>query len=146
MSPRQPGRRGRSGAGSPARYPRAVRVNEVLREVIADALERMADADDRPLMLTVTAVQCDPDLRHATVLLASLGEEQKEAIAAMRVRLQAAVSREVRLKRTPLLSFAADPAVRSGAAIEEILRNLDRPAPSGVEGASSDEAGSTESP
>jgi ribosome-binding factor A len=75
-------------------------------------------------MLTVTAVKCDPDLRHATVLLASLGEAEQEALADMRIRLQAAVSREVRLKRTPLLSFAADPAVRSGQAIEDILRNL----------------------
>jgi len=109
----------------------------------------MADADDRPLMLTVTAVQCDPDLRHATVLLASLGEEQQEAIAAMRVRLQAAVSKEVRLKHTPLLSFAADPAVHSGAVIEDILRNLGRPtppAPDGAQGPSSDEAECPETP
>ena len=47
------------------RYPRVARVNEVLREVLAEAIERIADADERLAMLTVTAVRTDPDLRQA---------------------------------------------------------------------------------
>lgn len=106
------------------RYPRAVRVNEVLREVLAEALERLSDHDERFALLTITAVRCDPDLRHARVLLASLDEAERAALEAVRVRLQAAVAQEVRLKRTPQLSFAADPAVADGARIEAILRRL----------------------
>lgn len=113
--------------GSSARYPRSARVNEVLREVIAEALERLADSDERLEMLTVTAVDCDPDLRHAVVLLASLDPEEAEALAEARVRLQASVSRQVRLKRTPQLQFVADPAVSSGQRVEDILRGLDVP-------------------
>jgi ribosome-binding factor A len=127
MTSRRSNRRGAAAGGAAARYPRAVRVNQLLREVIAEALERIADSDDRLALLTVTAVDCDPDFRRARVLLASLGEAEEAALGEMRVRLQAAVSQEVRLKRTPLLSFAADPAVRNGQAIEDILRNLDRP-------------------
>ena len=114
---------GRPTGGSKG-YARTARVNEVLRQVLADQLERMEDLDDRLGMLTITAVQCDPDLRHATVLLSSLTEEEEHALAAVRVRLQSAISHEVRLKRTPQLRFAADPAVAAGQRIEDILRGL----------------------
>jgi ribosome-binding factor A len=99
-------------------------VNEVLREVLAETIERLADTDDRLSLLTITGVDVDPDLRHAKVWLASLSEESQAALEAVRVRLQAAVGRQVHLKRTPLLSFAADPAVSSGERVEEILRRL----------------------
>jgi ribosome-binding factor A len=112
------------GASGGRRYPRALRVNEVLREILAEELERLVDVDERLTLLTVTAVDCDPDLRHATVLLASLSDDEREALQELRVRLQAAVSAQVRLKRTPLLSFAADPSVALGERVEEILRDL----------------------
>lgn len=107
------------------RYPRSARVNEILREVLADQLERTAGLDERLGMVTITAVDCEPDLRHATVYLSSLSEQESEALSAARVRLQAAISHQVRLKRTPQLSFVADPAVAAGQRIEDILRGLD---------------------
>jgi ribosome-binding factor A len=125
----------RWGAGAARRYPRSARVNEILREVLADVLERMEDSDERFGLLTVTAVQCDPDLRHAVVLFSSLDEEGEQALADVRVRLQAAVSTQVRLKRTPLLRFAADPAVAEGLKIEEILRRLPKGSEAGPDNA-----------
>jgi ribosome-binding factor A len=114
-----------SGQRSSGRgYARTARVNEVLRQVLADHLERMEELDERLGMLTITAVRCDPDLRHATVLLASMSEQEEEALDAARVRLQSAISAEVRMKRTPQLRFAADPAVAAGQRIEDILRSL----------------------
>ncbi|MGH9115918.1 MAG: ribosome-binding factor A [Acidimicrobiales bacterium] len=119
---RSAGRRGSGGAAQ--RYPRSLRVNEVLREVLADALEKLADTDERLSLLTVTGVECDPDLRHAVVLLDSLGEAEEQALGVARVRLQAEIGHQVRLKRTPLLSFTADPAAAAGRRIEGILRGL----------------------
>jgi ribosome-binding factor A len=110
-----------------SRFPRTARVGEVLREVVADELERLADGDDRLRLVTVTAVDVDPDLRHATVWLSSLSDEGRAALTEDRVRLQAAIGRQVRLKHTPQLAFKADPAVATGQRIEEILRDLDRP-------------------
>src|SRR3974390_3346987 len=99
-------RRGRSsGPGATQRYPRSARVNEVLREVLADTLERLEDTDERLGLLTITAVECEPDLRHALVLFSSMSEAEAEALVAARVRLQAAISSQVRLKRTPQLRF-----------------------------------------
>jgi len=116
----------RSGMGrmSDRRYPRTARVNEVVREVLAEELERLADTDERIDLLTVTAVKVDPDLRRATVMLASLSEPAKEALEEDRVRLQAAIGRQLRMKRTPQLSFQVDPAVTTGSRIEDILRGL----------------------
>ncbi|MHB8682440.1 MAG: 30S ribosome-binding factor RbfA [Acidimicrobiales bacterium] len=108
----------------PGRYPRTARVNQVLREVVADTLERLADGDDRLRLVTVTAVDCAPDLRHAVVYLSSLSDETAEALAEARTGLQRAIAAEVRLKRTPQLPHAADPGVELGGRVEEILRRL----------------------
>ena len=106
------------------RYPRAARVNRVLQEVVADALERVSDDDERLLLVTVTSIDIDPDLRHARVFYASRADGVAEALDEQRVRLQAAIGRQVRLKHTPQLSFVPDPAVSSGERIESILKRL----------------------
>jgi ribosome-binding factor A len=118
----------RTGGGATRRYPRSVRVNEILREVLADSLERLSDTDERLALLTVTGVDCDPDLRHALVFFSSLDTDEETALGEARARLQAAVSHQVRLKRTPQLRFAPDPAVAAGKRIDDILRDLPRPA------------------
>lgn len=107
------------------RFPRRFRVNELLREVLADELERLEDNDERLGLLTITAVEIEPDLRHATVFLSSLTPVAEEALAEHRARLQAAIGKQVRLKRTPQLSFEVDPGVTQGARVEEILRGLE---------------------
>lgn len=123
------------GGGGARRYPRMVRVNELLREVIAEELERLSDADDRLLLLTVTAVHADADLSRAKVLLSSLPPGAEEALHEHRVPIQRAINRQVRLKRTPQLSFGTDPAVESGKRVEDILRDLRTVEGGGDEGA-----------
>lgn len=108
-------------------YPRALRVNEVLRQVVAEELERLADADERLRLVTVTSVEAARDLRQATVYLGHLEAETAEALEERRPQLQAHVSRQVRLKRTPRLEFMADPAVAAGTRVDEILRRLHEP-------------------
>ncbi|HEV3351566.1 MAG TPA: 30S ribosome-binding factor RbfA [Acidimicrobiales bacterium] len=108
---------------SPRRYPRTARVNHVVQEVVADELERIDD--DRLELLTVTGVHVDPDLRHATVWLSSLSSGSEAALAQHRVRLQSAIGRQMRMKRTPELRFRADPAVESGQRVDDILRGLE---------------------
>jgi ribosome-binding factor A len=98
----------------------------VLREVVADALERLSDIDDRLRLITVTSVDTTPDLSRATVYLSSLSDDAAAALADQRVSLQRQIGRQVRLKRTPLLEFVADPAVAHGFQVEEILRRLQR--------------------
>jgi len=106
------------------RYPRTARVNKALREIVADELERIGD--ERLELATVTGVETEPDLRHAVVWLASLPDTAQQALAEHRVRLQAAIATQMRMKRTPELAFRADPAVATGQRVEDILRGLSK--------------------
>jgi len=99
------------------------RVNALLREVLGEAVERLGD-DEALGMLTITAVDCEPDLRRAVVYLSSLPDAAAAVLENHRVRLQHAVADEVRMKRTPQLVFRADPAVAAGARVEEVLRRV----------------------
>ncbi len=120
----QPDRRGDIRRKSP--YPRVARVNAVLLEVIAEALEPIMDEDDRLGLLTVTGVVTEPGLRAATVFLSSLTPAAASALMEHRQCLQAAIGRSVRMKRTPLLEFRQDPAVIHGERVESALRRIER--------------------
>ena len=110
---------------SARRYPRTARVNQVLRQVLAESLERLLSNEGSGRLLTITDVEADPDFRRARVFLSHMDESDAEFLGEHRVTLQSAIAREVRMKRTPQLEFLADPAIESGSRIEEILHNLD---------------------
>jgi len=107
-----------------APYSRSLRVNQVLRQVVADELERLADADERLRMVTVTSVDSTSDLRQATVYLSSLSDDAAAALDQRRVQVQKAVARQTSLRRTPQLSFAQDPAVVAGNRVEDLLQKI----------------------
>ena len=107
-----------------APYSRSLRVNQVLRQVVAEELERLADADERLRMVTVTSVDSTADLRQATIFLSSLSEDAEAALGERRVQVQRAVARQTQLKRTPQLTFALDPAVVAGGRVEDLLRQI----------------------
>jgi ribosome-binding factor A len=103
------------------------RVNELVREIVAEELERLDD--ERLDLVTVTQVAVDRDLEKAMVYFDSLGgaEADAEVLAALgehRVRLQGAIGRQARLRRTPYLQFEADEVARGAQRIETIIRGL----------------------
>ena len=118
--------RGRQGGRqSGHRYPRSARVGETLREIIAEELVRIDD--ERLAFVTVTGIDVDQELNRAIVFYDSLdGEDGDEAIlealGSHRVRLQASIGRQIRAKKTPILYFEPDAAIRSAERIDEILR------------------------
>ncbi len=133
------GRRGQSGRGrgssprstsrppSTREYPRTARVNELLREILAEELERIGDP--RLEWVSITGVTVNQELSNATVFFSGLdgvdGDPLAlEALSERRVRLQAAIGRQARLRRTPELHFQPDPGVRAGWRVEEILREI----------------------
>ena len=111
-----PGRHHRSTSSQAGgtRYARSLRVNEVLRQVLAEELERLADADERLRLVTVTGVECAPDLRQATVYLSSISDEAAEALEERRRALQSCVGARGADEAHAALAFAADPAVVAG--------------------------------
>lgn len=106
--------------------PRMPKVNSTLREVLADEIERLNDS--RLEMVSITAVETAPNLRHAVVYIDALGsgghEEALDALTGAAKRLQSAIARQVRMKFTPTLEFQLDRGVVQGERIDEILRSI----------------------
>jgi ribosome-binding factor A len=118
------GRRQPKG-GSSHGYPRTARLSEVLREVIGDELTRIDD--ERLDLVTITAIDVDPEMNRAIVYFDSMfGEEGDEgvilALNEFRPRMQASINRQMHARKTPILSFRPDEVIRSAARIEELLR------------------------
>jgi ribosome-binding factor A len=101
----------------------------VLRQIVAEELERLSDADERLRLVTVTSVDSTSDLRNATVFLSSLSDDAAAALSERRIQLQRAMNRQTRMKRTPLLTFVVDPAVVAGSRVEDVLRRIHREDP-----------------
>ena len=103
------------------------RVNEVVRQVLAEALPELKDP--RIGLVTVTGVDTTPDLRHATVYVSVLGSSRKRrttltGLEAAHGVLQARLARELRLKRTPQLTFEYDPSVERGVRMTRLIDEL----------------------
>jgi ribosome-binding factor A len=103
------------------------RVNEALREVMSEGIGNLKDP--RIGFVTVTGVDTSPDLRHATVYVSVLGSEKKRdaTIAGLQSShgvLQTRVNRELRLKRTPQLTFEYDPTVERGVRLSRLIDEL----------------------
>jgi len=103
------------------------RVNESLRQVLSEALLELKDP--RIGFVTVTGVETSPDLRHARVFVSVLGSEVKRAktldgLAAAHGVLQARLARELRMKRTPQLTFEYDPTVERGVRMTQLIDEL----------------------
>lgn len=103
------------------------KVNELVREVVADAVTDLKDP--RIGFLTITGAETSPDLRHAVVFYSVLGsdEEKSDTAAALesaRSRIQAVLGRETRLRYTPVLEFKVDPSIDEGLRINELLADL----------------------
>jgi ribosome-binding factor A len=103
------------------------RVNEAVREVISEGIGELKDP--RVGFVTITGVETSADLRHATVFVSVLGGETKRkktlaGLAAAHGVLQARVARELRLKRTPQLTFEYDPTVERGVRMTQLIDEL----------------------
>jgi len=127
----------RSPRGGTARdYPRTARLNHLVQEIVAEEIERIDD--DRLGLLTVVGVEVEPDIRHATVWYTALpvdgpvaeqpvaeaDDDLVEALEEHRRRVQSAIGRQARLKRTPELVFRPDPVAQHADRVESLLREI----------------------
>src|SRR5687767_13684019 len=99
------------------------RVNEAVRQVLSEALGDLKDP--RIGFVTVTGVETSPDLRQACVFVSVLGSSTKReatlrGLAAAHGVLQAHIASELRLKRTPQLTFEYDPTVDRGLRVSQL--------------------------
>jgi ribosome-binding factor A len=103
------------------------RVNEAIREALAEALVELKDP--RIGFVTITAVKTSTDLRQARVYVSVLGNERKreKTIAGLQSAhgvLQGKLADELRMKRTPQLTFEYDPTVEQGVRMSQLIDEL----------------------
>jgi len=103
------------------------KVNELVREVVADAVVDLKDP--RIGFLTITGAKTSPDLRHAVVYYSVMGTDEEKAGTAVALaratpRIQSVVGTETRLRYTPKLTFEVDPSIDEGIRISQILSDL----------------------
>jgi len=118
--------------GTARDFPRTARLNHLVQEIVAEEIERLED--DRLGFFTVVGVDVEPDLRHAVVWYTSLSDPEgsaegnvdvEAALEEHRGRLQGAIGRQARLKRTPELVFRPDVVIGQAERVDDILRDID---------------------
>jgi len=100
------------------------RVNESVRAVVAEAVGTLKDP--RIGLVTITGVSVSPDLREARVFVSVLGNERKRVstlagLESAHAVVQARLARELRLKRTPHVTFEYDPSVERGVRMTKLI-------------------------
>jgi ribosome-binding factor A len=103
------------------------KINELLREVLSEGLLELKDP--RIGFVTITGVRTSTDLRQAIVFVSVLGSERKReksliGLQAAHGVLQARIAREVRMKRTPTLTFEYDTSVEEGVRMSKLIDDL----------------------
>jgi ribosome-binding factor A len=100
------------------------RVNESLRKVLADGVERLGDPSIG--FVTVTCVRSATDFSQAVVYVSVLGGEKRRerslrALERAHGVLQQRIARELRLRRTPQLIFQYDETVDRALRMSELI-------------------------
>jgi ribosome-binding factor A len=103
------------------------RVDEAVKQVLSEVIPTLKDP--RIGFVTVTGVDTTSDLAQATVWVSVLGnEKQRTATMAALEHAAGALQRELgaqlRLRRTPRVLFAYDPAVEHGVRMTKLIDEL----------------------
>ena len=113
---------------------RVERVNHAMREEIANLLLREVK-DPRIALVSISAVDVSPDLRHAQVFFSCLGDDQQRGDAQAGLDrasgfLRAQLSKRLQLRHTPDLRFVADTSAERGEHLVALLRQVAPPSDS----------------
>ena len=99
-----------------------------MKREVGSIIERFMSSDFNCLV-TVTGVNTSPDLRHASVYISVYGEQADakvviQLLQSKRIDIQSILSKNVRLKYTPVLHFKLDDQLEKADRIYKILDNL----------------------
>ena len=111
---------------------RLVRVNELLKRVLADLLETLGYNEEQGRLISITRVDCASNLKTAAVYVSILGAKNEEEEARIvrrlierKAEIQSLMSKEVILKYTPVLHFVLDHSVADGDRVLDLLRHME---------------------
>ncbi|MET8509733.1 30S ribosome-binding factor RbfA [Streptomyces sp. NPDC015232] len=105
---------------------RAKKLADLIREVVAEKLQRGIKDPRLGTHVTITDTRVTGDLREATVFYTVYGDEEERASAAAGLEsakgiLRSAVGKAAGTKFTPTLTFVADALPENARTIEDLL-------------------------
>ena len=111
---------------------RLLRLNQVLRDELAQLLRHETDDPELQTLISITAVETSPDLKLARVYFSTLGDDEQTARVLKHMRKAARFFRRelahrLNLRHTPELEFQLDPSIAQGARIMQLLAELQSP-------------------
>ncbi|MBI4709655.1 MAG: 30S ribosome-binding factor RbfA [Nitrospirae bacterium] len=108
-------------------YKRTVRVNDLLREEIAEIIMHKLK-DPRVGFITVTGVKTSDDLRNANVYVSVLEDSKRDEtmgiLKASARFIRSELSGRISMKFVPQLFFRLDESIEYGAKIDKILNEI----------------------
>lgn len=109
----------------PREYPRARRVEEQVKRLLAELVRREVK-DPRVGLVTITAVEVSKDLGHARVFFTPFAGQGDPAAALDALRhaagyLRHGLGRALRLRVTPELDFRLDESIEHGARLASLI-------------------------
>jgi ribosome-binding factor A len=109
---------------------RIARLNEQLRSDMAQLIAREMKDPRLAGLVSVTAAELSPDLRHARIFISVLGsdEDRKSSLQAIRNAagfLRTQLAARMTTKRAPELHFALDASIERGQRIMHLLHELE---------------------
>jgi ribosome-binding factor A len=107
---------------------RIQRVNQLLKQEISQLLLREIDFSDA--LVTVTQVDCSPDLRQAKIKISILPDEKAEQVLRIIEKniyhLQQILNKKLNMKIVPKIIFEIDKTEADAQRIEEILDKISK--------------------
>ena len=105
---------------------RIERINNLIRQEISELLQRQIKDPRLGSFVAVTEVATSPDLKHARIFVSCISSEEEKqeilnALAAASGFLRNELTKRLRLRRIPELSFQWDDSIERGARLLELI-------------------------
>ena len=109
-------------------FKRSARVGDLIRQEVADILLNKIKHKDLGF-ITVTGAKISDDLRHATIYLSVMGDDDGKKtvhkISSSSSFIRAELAKRLQMKFVPSLSFRIDESIDYGRKIDNILDDIE---------------------
>lgn len=109
---------------------RQLKAGELIRRALAEILSRepLRDPDLRGVSITISEVRTSPDLKHAIVYAAPLGNDHDhdviiKALQRSQPFLRGRLGKEMQMKSTPRLRFMKDESFKTAEDMTRLLQD-----------------------
>ena len=107
---------------------RVGRVNEELMKALCEIIRTVKDPRVSGAFVSITAVDCTPDLKNAKVYFSVMGERRKgdtqKGLENATGYIRTQIAKMLNLRITPELRFVKDGSIEHGAAIAKKLEEI----------------------